>query len=226
MLQRQRNRRFEEKEAQFICGCVLESFEYLHSRGIVYRDLKPENLLIAPNGYVKLTDFGFAKSVTVRVKTYTFAGTPEYVAPEIVLTKGHDRAVDYWAYGVFVFEMLTGKTPFRTDDASHMRTYNKILSGIDNVTFPSYVNPRAKHLVDRLCRPVASERLGMQRGGIKDIKNHKWFQGFDWHKLSRCEMPSPFKPKLKSITDTSNIDKFSKDLDIPPDDLSGWDSSF
>lgn len=104
-----RNRgKFDEPSGQFIIGCVLEAFQYLHARGIVFRDLKPENLLLDSNGYVKLIDFGFAKYIGFSSKTWTFCGTPEYVAPEVILNKGHDRAVDYWALGILVFELLTG----------------------------------------------------------------------------------------------------------------------
>lgn len=225
LLQKQKNRRFEEREARFISASVVEAFEYLHARGIIYRDLKPENLLIAENGYIKLTDFGFAKKMTDRGKTFTFAGTPEYVAPEIVLNRGHDRAVDYWTLGIFVYEMLRGKTPFRTDDSSHMKTYTKILGGIDNVDFGT-IPQKARHLIEKLCRPIPADRLGMQKKGIVDIKEHRWFLGFDWKKFSKCEISSPFIPKLKSPTDTSYIDKFKKDGDVPPDEMSGWDASF
>lgn len=99
---------FEESTTQFIIGCVLQAFDYLHARGIVYRDLKPENLMLDEYGYVKLVDFGFAKFIGYSSKTWTFCGTPEYVAPEIILNKGHDRAVDYWALGILIFELLTG----------------------------------------------------------------------------------------------------------------------
>ncbi|CAG9854017.1 unnamed protein product [Phyllotreta striolata] len=224
LLHRQKNRKFEEKEARFICGCVLEAFDYLHSRGIVYRDLKPENLLISSKGYIKLTDFGFAKKIENRSKTFTFAGTPEYVAPEIVLGRGHDRAVDYWAYGVFVFEMLCGKTPFRSDD--HMRTYQKILNGIDTVAFPTYIPLSAKYLIERLCRAVPSERLGMKKNGIQDIKGHKWFMGMDWQKLVQGGYHSPFKPKLNGPVDTKYFDNFKPDNDKTPEENSGWDNGF
>lgn len=99
---------FDDNTTHFIVGCVLEAFNYLHTRGIVYRDLKPENLMVDARGYVKLVDFGFAKYIGQTSKTWTFCGTPEYVAPEIVLNKGHDRAVDYWSLGILIHELLTG----------------------------------------------------------------------------------------------------------------------
>lgn len=99
---------FDDATAQFVIGSVLQAFEYLHSLGIVYRDLKPENLMLDERGYVKLVDFGFSKYIGYSGKTWTFCGTPEYVAPEIILNKGHDRAVDYWALGILIHELLTG----------------------------------------------------------------------------------------------------------------------
>ncbi|EFA04087.1 cGMP-dependent protein kinase, isozyme 1-like Protein [Tribolium castaneum] len=226
LLQRQKTRRFDEKDSRFIAGCVLEAFTYLHERDIVYRDLKPENLLIDEHGYIKLTDFGFAKRLGARGRTFTFAGTPEYVAPEIILSRGHDKGVDYWAFGIFIFELLTGRTPFRTNDASHMRTYNKILTGIDSVEFPSYVSSKARNIIEKLCRAIPSERLGCQRNGVKDIKSHRWFLGFDWVKLNEGKLTAPFKPKLKSSTDTRYFEQFKKDNDCPPEETSGWDENF
>lgn len=133
----QKNKFFDEKTARFMTACVIESFEYLHTRNMIYRDLKPENLMLDNRGYVKLVDFGFAKRINPSHKTWTFAGTPEYVAPEIILNKGHDRAVDYWALGVFIHELLVGKPPFRGTD--HMKTYTLILRGIDSIQFPQRV---------------------------------------------------------------------------------------
>lgn len=227
LLHKQKNRCFKEQDARFLSACVLEAFAYLHERGIIYRDLKPENLLIDHQGYLKLTDFGFAKKLGARGKTFTFAGTPEYVAPEIVLNRGHDKAVDYWELGIFIFELLVGRTPFKTNDTSHMKTYNLILRGIDSVYFDSRVlPPTVTHLIKKLCRAVPTERLGCLKDGAQDVRSHRWFKGFDWDKLKAKKMPPPFVPKLSNNIDTKYFDSFPKDTDIPPDDLTGWDSNF
>lgn len=227
LLHKQKNRCFKEEDARFLAACVLEAFAYLHERSIIFRDLKPENLLIDHHGYLKLTDFGFAKKLGSRGKTFTFAGTPEYVAPEIVLNRGHDKAVDYWAFGIFIFEMLVGRTPFRTNDTSHMKTYNLILRGIDHVYFDGRVlRPTVTHLIKKLCRTVPTERLGCLKDGAKDVRTHRWFKGFDWEKLYAKKLPSSFVPKLKNAVDTTHFENFTKDADIPPDDVTGWDKNF
>ncbi|XP_053665243.1 cGMP-dependent protein kinase, isozyme 1 [Anopheles marshallii] len=215
---------FEDSTAKFIVACVLQAFDFLHARGIVYRDLKPENLLLDARGYAKLVDFGFSKFIGYSSKTWTFCGTPEYVAPEIILNKGHDRSVDYWALGILIHELLTGIPPFTAADP--MKTYNIILKGIDMVNFPKHMSRAAISLIKRLCRDVPSERLGYQRGGVQDIKKHKWFQGFDWDGLIALTLKSPLQPNLQGPLDMSNFDIFPKDLDIPPDELSGWDADF
>nr|CAD7206535.1 unnamed protein product [Timema douglasi] len=153
-------------------ACVVEALVFLHDRGFIYRDLKPENLLIDSTGYIKMTDFGFAKRIGTSGKTWTFAGTPEYVAPEIILNRGHDRSVDYWALGVLTYELLSGSPPFRGTD--HLKTYGLILKGIESVKgFPKEITREAKGLIRKLCRVVPTERLGYQKNGIADIKNHK-----------------------------------------------------
>ncbi|XP_066256038.1 cGMP-dependent protein kinase, isozyme 1 isoform X2 [Euwallacea similis] len=216
---------FDDHTCRFISGCVIEAFEYLHARGIIYRDLKPENLLLDSQGYVKLVDFGFSKKMGYSSKTWTFCGTPEYVAPETILNKGHDRAVDYWALGILMFELLTGNPPFTAADP--MKTYNLILKGIDMIDFAKYnVGRSAQSLIKKLCRDMPSERLGYQRGGITDIKKHKWFQSFDWDGLVARSLISPIQQPVRSPTDTGNFDCFAKDNDIPPDESSDWDINF
>jgi len=216
---------FDDETTRFYTSCVVEAFDYLHSRGIIYRDLKPENLLLDASGYVKLVDFGFAKKLPVGRKTWTFCGTPEYVAPEVILNKGHDISADYWSLGVLMFELLTGTPPFTGTDP--MKTYNIILKGIDAIDFPRQITARAKELIKKLCRDNSAERLGYQKGGIRDIQKHKWFDGFNWEGLRMRSLNPPIMPTIQSHLDTSNFDEYPMDNDgTPPDDVTGWDEKF
>lgn len=181
---------FDDATTRFYTACVVEAFDYLHSRNIIYRDLKPENLLLDIQGYVKLVDFGFAKKLQNGRKTWTFCGTPEYVAPEVILNRGHDISADYWSLGVLMFELLTGNLNFEIfvtrrliffydlgtppfTGADPMRTYNIILKGIDAIEFPRNITRNATNLIKKLCRDNPTERLGYQRGGISEIQKHK-----------------------------------------------------
>ena len=132
---------FPVEQAKFYIAHIITIFEYLHSKNIIYRDLKPENILINKNGYLKLTDFGFAKYLD-NEKTYTLCGTPEYLAPEIILNKGHGKAVDWWTMGILLYEMLVGIDPFSDDDP--MKTYQKIIKG--KINYPKEIDKNAKVL--------------------------------------------------------------------------------
>lgn len=216
---------FDEHTSRFYTGCVLEGLHYLHNRHIIYRDLKPENLVLDSRGYAKLTDFGFAKRLegSGTRKTWTFCGTPEYVAPEVILNKGHDISADYWSLGVFIFELLTGLPPFARGEP--METYNCILKGIDHIEFPRGMGKNAVNVIKRLCRDNPGERLGYQKGGILDIQKHKWFDGFNWEGLRNGSLTAPWLPKVKGPEDTSNFDNFPEDgMGTPPDEESGWDT--
>ncbi|XP_039272906.2 cGMP-dependent protein kinase 1-like isoform X1 [Styela clava] len=216
---------FEDNTAKFYTACVVEAFIFMHSRGIIYRDLKPENLILDERGYAKLVDFGFAKKIGFSRKTWTFCGTPEYVAPEIILNKGHDLSADYWSLGILMFELLTGSPPFSGHDP--MKTYNHILKGIDMIEFPKKISRTAQGLIKKLCRDNPAERLGNQRNGIKDIQKHKWFDGFNWEGLKKCTVTPPIIPKLNGPSDTSNFDKFpEEEEELPEVDESGWDKEF
>ncbi|XP_029301238.1 cGMP-dependent protein kinase 1-like [Cottoperca gobio] len=216
---------FDDGVTRFYTGCVIEALAFLHSRGIIYRDLKPENIILDHRGYAKMVDFGFAKKVGLGKKTWTFCGTPEYVAPEIILNKGHDSSADCWSLGILVFELLSGSPPFSGSDP--MNTYNIILRGIDMVEFPKKITKSAANLIKRLCRDNPSERLGNQKNGAKDIQKHKWFEGFNWEGLRQGTIASPFTPTVDGPLDNSNFDYFPEDVeDAPPDEESGWDLEF
>ena len=182
---------FSIDKAQFYAGQIVFVFEYLHSKNIVYRNLKPENILINKNGYIKIADFQFAKVVTDR--TYTMCGTPGYLAPEIILNKGHGLSVDWWALGVLLYEMICGIDPFSDD--TPMGTYNNILEG--NLKFSSHFDDKSKSLIKHLLEPDLSRRYGNLKNGVNDIKNHLFFKSLIWDKLLRQEIEAPFIPKIK-----------------------------
>jgi len=151
--------KFAGLHARFYSAQVVSMFEYLHSKNIVYRDLKPENILIDTTGYLKLTDFGFAKVIETR--TYTLCGTPEYLAPEILLNKGHGKPVDWWTLGILTYEMIAGIDPFADEDP--MAIYQKILRG--KVRFPRNFDRNAKSLVKHLLVADLSKRYGNLKNG-------------------------------------------------------------
>ncbi|KAG1936476.1 cGMP-dependent protein kinase egl-4 [Pimephales promelas] len=187
---------FDDSTTRFYTACVVEAFAYLHSKGIIYRDLKPENLILDHRGYAKLVDFGFAKKIGFGKKTWTFCGTPEYVAPEIILNKGHDISADYWSLGILMYELLTGSPPFSGPDP--MKTYNIILRGIDMIEFPKKITKNAANLIKKLCRDTPSERLGNLKNGVKDIQKHKWFEGFNWDGLRKGTLTPPIIPNVSA----------------------------
>ena len=205
------NGTFPVPQAKFYIAHIITIFEYLHSKNIVYRDLKPENILINKNGYLKLTDFGFAKQLE-NEKTYTLCGTPEYLAPEIILNKGHGKAVDWWTLGILLYEMLVGIDPFSDDDP--MKTYQKILKG--KINFPKTINKDAKSLIKHLLTQDTTKRFGCLKNGVKDILNHRLFIGYDWKNFVFLKMEPPYIPPIKSATDTSNFESYpDSDVESP-----------
>ncbi len=189
--------KFDAPQAQFYSSQVVSMFEYLHSKNIIYRDLKPENVLIDEVGYLKLTDFGFAKYVESR--TYTLCGTPEYLAPEMLLNKGHGKPVDWWTFGILLYEMLAGIDPFSDDDP--MLIYQKILKG--KVKFPRSFDKDAKSLVKHLLQADLSKRYGNLKNGVNDIKGHRFFNGLNWSRLLSKDIKAPYTPEIKGAGDTS-----------------------
>jgi len=216
---------FNDAIARFYIACVVEAFDYLHSRHYCYRDLKPENLMVDNNGYVRLVDLGFAKKVPPGHKTWTFCGTPEYIPPEIISNTGHSVAADYWSLGILIFELVSKRTPFRAKD--DLAIYEGILRGIHSVQFPYKISRKAESMVKALCRQDPSERIGYQRAGVADIRKHRWFQGFDWDGLRAETLQAPHLPEIKNAFDVGNFEKIrEEDPAKIPEETSGWDAEF
>jgi protein kinase X len=176
---------------RFYLSQIVVIFDYLHTNNIVYRDLKPENIMINQDGYLKLTDFGFAKRVTG--KTFTVCGTPGYMAPEILLSKGHSQPADWWALGVLLYEMVVGIDPFADDDI--MNIYQKILKC--EVTYPKYMDSKAKSLMKHLLVGDISKRYGCMLNGVNDIYTHRMFRDFNWKGLVNRELVPEHLPQIR-----------------------------
>ena len=214
-----REGRFSNDASKFYTMEIVLAFEYLHSMFIVYRDLKPENLLIEQSGHLKITDFGFAK--VVQDRTWTLCGTPEYLAPEIIQSKGHGKSVDWWALGVLIFEMLAGYPPFY--DENPFGIYQKILGA--KIDFPRHFDTKAKDLIKKLLTHDRTKRLGCLKGGAESIKTHKWFGRINWDAVGQKKIEPPFLPEVTSEMDTSNFDPYPDSADDAPVPLSGKDKA-
>lgn len=199
--------RFSKEFTKFYTGQIVLVLQYLHAKMIVYRDLKPENLLIGSGGYLKITDFGFAK--VVEDQTWTLCGTPEYLAPEIIQSKGHGIGVDWWANGILMFEMLCGYPPFY--DENPFGIYQKILVG--KIEFPKHVDEYAKDIIKRLLIPDKTQRLGCLLHGADDIKRHKFFRGVDWNALHSRRIQAPIIPQVSSPLDTHYFEVYPEDFE-------------
>jgi len=204
---------YPQPTAQFYAAQIVLVLEYLHSLQIAYRDLKPENLLLGKNGYIRVVDFGFAKHIPKGTRSYTMCGTPEYLAPEIIITHGHGLEVDWWALGIFMYEMLIGSTPFYHDNQSEV--YNQVLAS--RISFPSSFDPVAKDIVRRLLIPDPSARFGCLHNGAADVRRHKFFRGVNWQGLYGEEIKAPFIPPLRSEWDTSQFEEYpEEECALPP----------
>ncbi|OAA36884.1 serine/threonine-protein kinase gad8 [Metarhizium rileyi] len=196
-------RRFDINRARFYTAELLCALECLHGFNVIYRDLKPENILLDYQGHIALCDFGLCKlEMKDEDRTNTFCGTPEYLAPEILLGQGYNKTVDWWTLGVLLYEMLTGLPPFYDEQTNEM--YRKILSEPLNFPGNDVVPPAAKDLLTKLLNRNPAERLGAN--GSAEIKGHPFFHAIDWRKLLERKYEPTFKPNVANALDTTNFD--------------------
>lgn len=182
---------FTEDDVKFYLAELALALDHLHSIGIIYRDLKPENILLDADGHIAVTDFGLCKE-GFDEKTFSFCGTVEYMAPEVVNRRGHHFSADWWSFGVLMYEMLTGRLPFQGDDRK--QTMNQIMKA--KLGMPAFLSPDAQSLLRALFKRNPANRLGSDPGGIGDIKRHSFFSSIDWDKLMKKQTPPPFQPTL------------------------------
>uniref|UniRef100_A0A8C6LMS7 Ribosomal protein S6 kinase n=1 Tax=Nothobranchius furzeri TaxID=105023 RepID=A0A8C6LMS7_NOTFU len=194
---------FTEEDVKFYLAELALALDHLHSLGIIYRDLKPENILLDEDGHIKITDFGLSKEAIDHDKrAYSFCGTIEYMAPEVVNRRGHTQSADWWSFGVLMFEMLTGSLPFQGKDRKE--TMALILKA--KLGMPQFLSPEVQSLLRALFKRNPVNRLGAGPDGIEEIKRHRFFASIDWDKLYKKEMRPPFKPTVGRPEDTFHFD--------------------
>ena len=196
-------RTFDEQKVKFYSSQIALAIEYLHNKGIIYRDLKPENILMDEKGYLRLADFGMAKKLNNNEKAMSFCGTPEYLAPEIIIGEGHDKNADWWSFGILIYEMLCGLPPFYVEKLERM--YELIKSG--PLKFPKRItlSDEAKDIIKKLLERNVKKRLGYN--GIKEIKEHPFFKDIDFNLIEQKKIPAPFIPKINDKMDVTYFDE-------------------
>lgn len=211
MFQIQRARKFDEPRARFYAAEVTLALQFLHKHGVVYRDLKLDNILLDAEGHCKLADFGMCKEdILEGATTTTFCGTPDYIAPEILQELEYGASVDWWALGVLMYEMMAGQPPFEADNEDDL--FESILH--DDVLYPVWLSRDAVSILKGFMTKNPSKRLGcvVAHGTEQAIRAHPFFREMDWNALEQRKVRPPFKPKIKSKKDALNFDaEFTKE---------------
>ncbi|XP_061162501.1 atypical protein kinase C-like isoform X3 [Saccostrea echinata] len=227
MFHMQRQRKLHEEHARFYSAEICLALNFLHERGIVYRDLKLDNVLLDHEGHVKLTDYGMCKEgLWSGDKTNTFCGTPNYIAPEVLRGEDYDFSVDWWALGVLMFEMLAGRSPFdvvggaeNPDQNSEDYLFQIILE--KTIRIPRSLSVKAASILKGFLNKNPTERLGCHHEtGFNDIQSHPFFRAVQWHELEQKLVTPPYKPNLKSDRDLEHFDPAFTDepVQLTPDD--------
>lgn len=196
-------KKFTEKQAKFFAACVTLGLGHLHTKNYIYRDLKLENILLDENGYAKLTDFGLAKFIDKEDKAMTFCGTPEYLSPEVILGRGHNRPADWWSLGILIYEMMSGLPPFYSTNMTTM--YKRIIR--DKVSWKSNVNisNEGKDLILKLLSKNPKKRLGSEADSL-EVLCHPWFEDLDWTQILEKKIKSPYIPETGGTDWIKNFD--------------------
>eukprot|EP00746_Dinoflagellata_sp_MGD_P007763 gnl/MRDRNA2_/MRDRNA2_115436_c0_seq1.p1 gnl/MRDRNA2_/MRDRNA2_115436_c0~~gnl/MRDRNA2_/MRDRNA2_115436_c0_seq1.p1 ORF type:complete len:336 (-),score=63.00 gnl/MRDRNA2_/MRDRNA2_115436_c0_seq1:24-1031(-) len=203
--------RFSEGRCRFYTSEILLAIGHLHALDIIYRDMKPENILLDSDGHVKLTDFGLSKEgIKDNFSAKSMCGTPEYLAPEILNKAGHGKAVDWYSLGALMYEMLTGLPPFYTRDREKL--FERIRRG--ELTYPSYVTPVAKTVLQSLLQRDPDRRLGGGPSDAAEVQNTPFFTGIDWMAIEQKRVTPPFKPSVQGGSDVKYFDKEFVDLPV------------
>ncbi|XVE80727.1 hypothetical protein DITRI_Ditri15bG0003700 [Diplodiscus trichospermus] len=201
---------FREDLARIYTAEIVSAVSHLHANGIMHRDLKPENILLDADGHVKLTDFGLAKQFDENKRSNSLCGTMEYMSPEIITGKGHDKAADWWSVGILLYEMLTGKPPFIGGNREKIQ--QKIVK--ERIKLPSFLSGEAHTLLKGLLHKDASKRLGSGPNGSEEIKGHKWFKPINWKKLEAREIQPCFRPQVAGKHCIANFEKQWTDMPL------------
>jgi len=212
-------KKLDDSLIKFYAAQVLLALEYFHNVDLVYRDLKPENIFVEANGYLKLGDFGVCK--IVKGRTYTLCGTPEYMAPEVILNRGYGKSADYWSFGILIYEMAAGVAPFQAREEG--KIYDKILQG--KYRNPIHFSNEIKDIIKKLLVKDTTKRLGAMKNGIEDIKDHNYFRNIPWLALINKKLEPPYVPIHKGEGDftyfeyvpeenlvVASVDKFKNDF--------------
>ncbi|KAL3312007.1 hypothetical protein Ciccas_009404 [Cichlidogyrus casuarinus] len=195
---------FTTKQTRYILGQVFLALKFLHERDIIYRDLKTENILVDYKWRVKLTDFGFAKKLEGDKRTATLCGTPDYMAPEILLHKWYTFAIDWWSFGILVYELVAGQTPFAEHEVDSKK-YRAIVE--DRVKYPSFFKSNLISLLEGLLKKSPSERLGHMKLRSMDIYNHYWWSNV-WYDLENNKNSLYYTSKLPSVLKVKAVEAF------------------
>ena len=218
MFQIQRSRKFSEQRSKYYGAEIILALNFLHKNYILYRDLKLDNILLAQNGHIKIADFGMCKNIRQKLAS-TFCGTPDYIAPEILKEQDYGTAVDWWSFGVLLYEMLSGQPPFEADNEDEL--FESIIC--DEVLYPAWMTNDAVAICDQFLTKNPNDRLGGNVGPTTDpatgkvtdkwdlacetkIQSHPFFRDVDWQRIETRQIRPPFLPRVRNSKDTANFD--------------------